>query len=74
MVRLCFGGPTLKYFVTWQCDDCDTGMAFLTVIPSDDELPLDAIMREAFNAEDVAPGTSFTVFSILRAEAAQVIV
>ncbi len=37
MVRLCFGGPTMKYFVTWQCDDCNTGMSFLTVIPSDEE-------------------------------------
>ena len=64
----------MKYFVTWQCDDCDTGMAFLTVVPSDGDLPLDEIMREALAAEDVAPGTSFTVFSVLRAEAAQVIV
>jgi len=63
----------MKYFVTWECDDCETGMAFLTVFPSDDELPLDAIMREAFLAEEIAPGTSFTVFSILRAEAAQVV-
>jgi hypothetical protein len=60
----------MKYYITWKVDDPE-GM--LTVIDGDLDLALDQIMEIAFAIEEVEPGSSYEICSIIRAKDAEVV-
>jgi hypothetical protein len=60
----------MKYYITWNVDNPE---AMLTVIDGELDLTLDQIMEIAFEIEEVEPGSTYEIGSILRAKDAEVI-
>ena len=56
-----------RYYVTWQTESCDSGMAFLTELDGELTLTPDQIMEIAFAIEDMEP-EDYTIFSIIRTD------
>lgn len=56
-----------KYFVTWQPEECDSGMFFVTAISGPAGMTPEAIVEQCFVAEDVEP-QDYTLCSIIRAD------
>jgi hypothetical protein len=59
----------VKYYITWITD----GPAMLTAIDGDLDLTLDQIMEIAFAIEEIEPGSSYEIGSIIRAKDAEVV-
>jgi len=59
----------VKYYITWITD----GLTFLTGIDGELDLTLDQIMEIAFAVEEVEPGSSYEICSIIRAKDAEVV-
>ena len=59
----------MTYYITWIVD----GPAILTAIDGELELTVDQLMAKAFEIEEVEPGSSYEIGSIIRAENAEVI-
>ena len=60
----------MKYYITWKVDNPE---AMLTVIDGELDLMLYQIMEVAFAVEEVEPGSSYEICSIIRAKDAEVI-
>jgi len=59
----------MTYYITWIVD----GPAILTAIKGEIELTVDQLMAMAFEIEEIEPGSSYEIGSIIRAENAEVI-
>ena len=59
----------MTYYVTWIVD----GPALLTAIDGAQELALNEIMAKAFEIEEIEPGSSYEIASIIRAANAEIV-
>jgi len=59
----------MTYYVTWIVD----GPALLTAIDGTQELALDEIMAKAFELEEIEPGSTYEIGSIIRAANAEIV-
>ena len=60
----------MKYYITWKVDNPE---AMLTVIDGELDLMLYQIMEIAFAIEEIEPGSSYEIGSIIRAKDAEVV-
>lgn len=60
----------MKYYITWAVD----GPAILTVVDSGElELTIDQLMEAAFHIEEMEVGLPYDIYSIIKADTAEVI-
>ena len=61
----------IQYWITWQPEDAETGMFFLTLYETDSagEIPPDdlaTLMNKAFEIEEINPEQGYEICSILK--------
>jgi hypothetical protein len=59
----------MTYYITWIVD----GPAMLTAVDGELDLTLDQLMDAAFALEEIEPGSTYEICSIIRAKDAEIV-